>query len=60
MNGGTILDKIEIDLVSETNEHHIMYMDVYDSPLSMKWLTALNTLLTEEYHLEKNGPLKQP
>jgi hypothetical protein len=31
-----------------------MYIDVYDTPLSRKWLKALEDLLKHGYHLEKN------
>lgn len=55
MNGGKILDRIEIDLRDyQTKETHRIYLDVYDSSLSRKWLAALNDLLAKDYHLEKN------
>jgi hypothetical protein len=54
MSGGTILDRITINLVNKDNEKYPVYVDVYDSSLSRKWLTALNRLLTDNYHLEKN------
>jgi len=44
-----LLDVIEIDLEDLT-----VYVDVYDSSLSRKWLTALNKLIKDNYHLEKN------
>ena len=44
-----LLDVIEIDLEDLT-----VYIDVYDSSLSRKWLSALNTLIKQQYHLEKN------
>jgi hypothetical protein len=31
-----------------------VYIDVADNSLSGKWLTALNTLVADNYHLEKN------
>jgi hypothetical protein len=31
-----------------------VYIDVYDNSLSRKWLSALNHLLINDYHLEKN------
>jgi hypothetical protein len=43
------LDVIEIELEDLT-----VYIDVYDSSLSRKWLAALNQLIEEQYHLEKN------
>jgi hypothetical protein len=44
-----LLDVVEMDLEDLT-----VYIDVYDSSLSRKWLTALNQLVTDSYHLEKN------
>lgn len=47
------LDIIEIDL--GTPEDLItVYIDVHQSSLSQKWLTALNELISKKYHLEKN------
>jgi hypothetical protein len=54
MNGGKILDKIRMDLRSPSNELYTIYIDVYDSSLSRKWLVALNDILTRNLHLEKN------
>ena len=44
-----LLDVIEIDLDDLT-----IYVDVYDSSLCRKWLSALNKLIEQNYHLEKN------
>jgi len=44
-----LLDVIEMDLEDLT-----VYIDVYDSSLSRKWLTSLNQLIANNYHLEKN------
>jgi len=44
-----LLDVVELDLEDLT-----VYVDVYDNSLSRKWLAALNLLLTDNYHLEKN------
>ena len=44
-----LLDVIEMDLEDLT-----VYIDVYDSSLSRKWLSSLNTLIAKNYHLEKN------
>jgi hypothetical protein len=44
-----LLDVIEIDLEDLT-----VYVDVYDSSLSRKWLASLNNLIVNNYHLEKN------
>lgn len=57
MSGGTelkILDRIEMKLRSDNGEMMSVYIDVYDSSLSRKWLSSLNTLLRDGYHLEKN------
>jgi hypothetical protein len=56
MNGTTtLLDQIEIDLKNnKTNEILTVYIDIFDSSLSRKWLSALNNLLENNYHLEKN------
>lgn len=50
-----ILDQIQIDL-RDTRTGNIIpvYIDAYDNSLSRKWLTALNQLLKDNYHLEKN------
>ena len=45
----SVIDVIEIDLDDLT-----VYVDVYDSGLSRKWLTSLNNLVANNYHLEKN------
>jgi len=55
MNGGKVLEQIEIDLRNyNTGDIHTLYVDVYDNTLSHKWLTELNYLIKNEYHLEKN------
>ena len=56
MNGTkTLLDQIEIDLKNnKTNDILTVYIDIYDNSLSRKWLAALNTLIKQNYHLEKN------
>ena len=55
MNGGKTLDQIEIDLRNyNTGDIHTIYLDVFESNLSHKWLTALNKLIQDNYHLEKN------
>jgi hypothetical protein len=45
-----LLDRITITLDNTLD----IYVDVYDNSLSRKWLAALNNLLTNNYHLEKN------
>ena len=47
------IDVIEIDL-GTTNDLLTVYINVYESSLSRKWLTALNELISKDYHLEKN------
>ena len=55
MSGMKILDQIEIDLRdTRTNDILTLYIDSYDSNLGRKWLTALNEILKNNYHLEKN------
>jgi hypothetical protein len=56
MSGGKqLLDKIEIQLKDRRNgDLHKVFIDAYDSSLGRKWLTALNVLINENYHLEKN------
>ena len=48
-----MLDTIEMTLRGQDSEH-VVYIDVYDNSLSRKWLLALNDLLRNENHLEKN------
>jgi hypothetical protein len=51
----TLLDQIELDLKNDaTGELLTVYIDTYDSSLSRKWLAALNNLIRQQYHLEKN------
>jgi hypothetical protein len=49
-----LLDQIEIDLANATGQSITVYIDIFDNSLSRKWLLALNHLLDNEYHLEKN------
>jgi hypothetical protein len=55
MNGTkvSLLDVIEIDLGRPESICRV-YINVYDTSLSRKWLMALNKLLADQYHLEKN------
>lgn len=48
-----LLDVVEIDLGTAEDQLRL-YINVYDSSLGRKWLGALNTLLSQQYHLEKN------
>jgi len=55
MAGGRILEQIKIELKNRnTDKLQAVYIDVYDSSLSRKWLNALTDLLTNKFHLEKN------
>ena len=49
----TLLDQIEIQLGTLNNLLSV-YIDVWDNSLSRKWLAALNKLIDNNYHLEKN------
>lgn len=56
MSGGkALLEQITITLKNdETGNLLPVYIDVYDNSLSRKWLAALNNLIKNNYHLEKN------
>jgi hypothetical protein len=55
MSGGKILDQIKIELRDNISQDILpVYIDVLDTSLSQKWLGAVNELLRNEYHLEKN------
>lgn len=55
MSGGKILERIEIDLRDQRQGTiKTVFIDVFDNSLSRKWLAALNQLLINNYHLEKN------
>lgn len=56
MNGGNqYLDRITMTLAnSDRTKLRNVYIDVWDNSLSRKWLGALNHLLKNNYHLEKN------
>jgi hypothetical protein len=48
-----LLDKIEIKLGTPA-DNITVYVDAWDHNLGRKWLTALNELIKNRYHLEKN------
>ncbi len=48
-----LLDVVEIDLGTPDDTLRV-YANIYDNSLSRKWLAALDNLLTNQYHLEKN------
>ena len=45
----SLLDVVELDLEDLT-----VYINVHDTSLSRRWLAALNQLIRDQYHLEKN------
>ena len=49
-----LLDHIEIDLRGHNNSILTVHIDVEDNSLSRKWLCALNGILRNDLHLEKN------
>ena len=49
----SLLDRVEMVLGSQQDPLTI-YLDVYNNSLSRKWLLALDDLLRNSYHLEKN------
>jgi hypothetical protein len=54
MSGITrLLDVVEMELGSADHLLRI-YINIYDNSLSRKWLSALNHLLINNYHIEKN------
>ena len=50
-----MIDCIEIDLKNDNTGNIItVYIDVFENSLSRKWISALNQLIKDAYHLEKN------
>ena len=49
-----MLDEIEIVLRGSNENYHSIWINVADNSLSRKWLAALNQLLANGNHLEKN------
>jgi hypothetical protein len=49
-----MLDTIKMDLRSADDQVLSVYIDVEDNSLSHKWLAALNQLIQNQNHLEKN------
>jgi len=49
-----LLDSIEIDLRGNNNQLLTVYIDIADNSLSRKWLAALNNIVQNDLHLEKN------
>lgn len=56
MSGGKVLiDQITMTLKNvKAGDLLSVYVDVHDNSLSTKWLHALNNLIKNSYHLEKN------
>lgn len=48
------MKSIEMDLRSESGQTLTVYIDVDNNSLSEKWLAALEQLVRDRYHLEKN------
>jgi hypothetical protein len=48
-----LLDVVELDIGTEDNTLTV-YANIWDNSLSRKWLAALNTILDNNLHLEKN------
>jgi hypothetical protein len=49
------LDVVEIELgLPEAQDTVTVYINVHDNTLSRKWLTALDSLIANNHHLEKN------
>lgn len=48
------MDEVTITLRGAGDDLLKVYVDVYESSLGKKWLSALNHLLVNKYHLEKN------
>jgi hypothetical protein len=49
-----LLDSIEIDLRGLDDKILTVYIDIADNSLSRKWLSALNDIIQNNLHLEKN------
>ena len=50
-----LLDELTIELRSRKDNSQLnLYVNIDDNSLSRKWLTALNHLVRNNYHLEKN------
>ena len=48
------METIEMDLRGSRGETQTVYIDVHDNSLSRKWLAALNDIISNGLHLEKN------
>lgn len=55
MTGGNrLLDQVVVTLRNQHGNMLPVIIDVYNNSLSRKWLNALNRLIRENFHLEKN------
>jgi len=55
MTGGNqLLDQVVITLRNQHGNTLPVLIDVYNNSLGCKWLNALNRLIRDDYHLEKN------
>lgn len=55
MTGGNrLLDQVVVTLRNQHGNLLPVIIDVYNNSLSRKWLNALNRLIRENFHLEKN------
>jgi hypothetical protein len=55
MTGGNqLLDQVVVTLRNQHGNVLPVIVDVYNNSLSRKWLTALNRLIRDNFHLEKN------
>ena len=52
--GNQLLDQVVITLRNQHGNTLPVLIDVYNNSLGRKWLHALNRLIREQYHLEKN------
>ncbi len=52
--GNQLLDQVVVTLRNQHGNTLPVIIDVYNNSLSRKWLTALNRLIRENFHLEKN------
>lgn len=48
------METIEMDLRGSSGEIQTVYIDVHNNSLSRKWLAALNDIIAQNLHLEKN------
>lgn len=54
IGGNQLLDRIIMTLRSDQGTELPVFVDVFDNSLARRWLAALNVLLNQSFHLEKN------